>query len=170
MPPRGTEPLFTSALLCVIYSSFDVVNIVRKGRQTDGSGLKKCAVFWDVALYSPVEGRRYFGGTIYLHLQERRVLPVNCFVLVPCMDYSSTLKMEAVCSFKTSVNIYRTTRCHIPEARTCHSHHCENLKPRKICFHFPAGARDFQFFRSVQTGFGKILASYSMVARAVLQG
>jgi hypothetical protein len=69
------------------------------------------------------------------------------------------LKMEAVCSSNTSVNIYRTTRRHI----AFHIHRCENLKPKKICFHFPAGAKDFPFFRSVQTGFGTILASFSVV-------
>jgi hypothetical protein len=29
--------------------------------------------------------------------------------------YSSTLKMEAVCTSQASVNLYRTTQCHIPE-------------------------------------------------------
>jgi hypothetical protein len=35
-------------------------------------------------------------------------------LLVPCVSYSSILKMEAVCSFETPVNLYHTTRRHIP--------------------------------------------------------
>jgi hypothetical protein len=32
-----------------------------------------------------------------------------------CLVYSSTLKMKAVYFLKTSVNLYQTTQCHIPE-------------------------------------------------------
>jgi hypothetical protein len=35
--------------------------------------------------------------------------------LVTCLDYSSTLKIDAVCSSETLVNIYRTIWCHISE-------------------------------------------------------
>jgi hypothetical protein len=35
--------------------------------------------------------------------------------LVPCSAYSSTMKMEAICSFETSVDFQRTTRRYIPE-------------------------------------------------------
>jgi hypothetical protein len=31
------------------------------------------------------------------------------------LPYSSTLEMEAICSSEQSVNVYRTTRGHIPE-------------------------------------------------------
>jgi hypothetical protein len=41
---------------------------------------------------------------------------------------SSTLKMEAICSSKTSVQSQWTTRRHIPEDDTLHNHSCENLK------------------------------------------
>jgi hypothetical protein len=35
-----------------------------------------------------------------------------------CLDYSSTLNLEATCSSETSVDLQRTTRCYIPEDRT----------------------------------------------------
>jgi hypothetical protein len=38
------------------------------------------------------------------------------------------MKMEAVYPYETSVNIYQTTRYHISESSTHHSHRCENLK------------------------------------------
>jgi hypothetical protein len=37
------------------------------------------------------------------------------FLLVTCSAYSSTLKMEAVHSFGTSVNFYQAIQRHIPE-------------------------------------------------------
>jgi hypothetical protein len=48
--------------------------------------------------------------------------------LVSCSSFSSTLKMEATCSFETSVDFQWTMHNHIPEGRTPHNCHCENLK------------------------------------------
>jgi hypothetical protein len=46
------------------------------------------------------------------------------------MAYCSTLKMEVAYSSKMSVDSQhqRTTQRYIPEDRTLHKHHCENLK------------------------------------------
>jgi hypothetical protein len=44
------------------------------------------------------------------------------------LNYSSTLKMEAIRSSETSGATQRTTRRHIPEDDTLHNHRCENLK------------------------------------------
>jgi hypothetical protein len=44
------------------------------------------------------------------------------------LAYSSTLKMEAVHSSKTSVNFHQTTWHHIPEHSPLRSQWCENLK------------------------------------------
>jgi hypothetical protein len=41
---------------------------------------------------------------------------------------ATCLKMEAICSSRTSVDTQRTTRRHIPEDDTLHNHRCENLK------------------------------------------
>jgi hypothetical protein len=60
-------------------------------------------------------------------IHEQNFLRVaRCFLLVTCLAYSSTLKMEAVRSFKTSAYFYETTRRHIPE--DCTLHRCEDLK------------------------------------------
>jgi hypothetical protein len=45
-----------------------------------------------------------------------------------CSAYSSTLKLEAICSSETSVDFQRTTRRYIPKDRTLHNHRYENLK------------------------------------------
>jgi hypothetical protein len=45
---------------------------------------------------------------------------------------TSTLKMEEICSSKTSVKTQRTARRHIPEDVTLHNHRCENLKFYRI--------------------------------------
>jgi hypothetical protein len=44
------------------------------------------------------------------------------------LAYSSTLKMEIICSSEMSVDVIRITRCYVPEDRTLHSHRWDNLK------------------------------------------
>jgi hypothetical protein len=44
-----------------------------------------------------------------------------------CWAYSSTLKMDAVCSTEMSVNIYWTTGHHIPDGSTLDIHLCRNF-------------------------------------------
>jgi hypothetical protein len=44
-----------------------------------------------------------------------------------CLDYSSTLTMETLCSSETSVDFQRYTRRYFPN-RTLLNHRCENLK------------------------------------------
>jgi hypothetical protein len=55
-------------------------------------------------------------------------LLADFFMLVSCLNYSSTLKMKATCSSKTSSDFKRTTRRYSPEDRTLHNHRCENLR------------------------------------------
>jgi hypothetical protein len=50
------------------------------------------------------------------------------FVLVYCLTYSLTLKMEATYSSETSTNFQRTTRRYIPEDKNLLYHRCEKLK------------------------------------------
>jgi hypothetical protein len=54
-------------------------------------------------------------------------LLTTAFTLVYCSAYS-TLKMEAVCFSKTSVEFQWTKRRWIAEDSSLHNHHCENLK------------------------------------------
>jgi hypothetical protein len=42
----------------------------------------------------------------------------TCFILVTCLAYSSTLKMDVTCSSETSVDSQQTIWHYIPEART----------------------------------------------------
>jgi hypothetical protein len=56
--------------------------------------------------------------------------PATC-LLVGLLDFSSTLKVEALCSSETSVATQLTTRRHIPEDNILHNHRCENLKSYK---------------------------------------
>jgi hypothetical protein len=68
----------------------------------------KSNVFWYVTPCGLAEVYLRFRGTS--HRQGGMSL---YFLLVSCIAYSSTLKMEAVCS--TVVNFYPTTRRHIPD-------------------------------------------------------
>jgi hypothetical protein len=56
-----------------------------------------------------------------------KALLATCFMLIFCLNYSSTLKMEATCSSEAS-DFQLTTRRYIPEDRIIHNHRCENLK------------------------------------------
>jgi hypothetical protein len=47
------------------------------------------------------------------------------FMLVSCLAYPPTLKVEATCSFEASVNFQRH---YILEDSILHNHRCENLK------------------------------------------
>jgi hypothetical protein len=49
-------------------------------------------------------------------------------MLVSCLTYSSTLKLDATCSSETSVYSQLTAGRYIPEARTLRNHRCENIK------------------------------------------
>jgi hypothetical protein len=48
--------------------------------------------------------------------------------MVSCLDYSSSLEMEAVCSSETSVDFQLTTERYISEDTTIHNHRYDNLK------------------------------------------
>jgi hypothetical protein len=96
--------------------------------------LMESSIFWDIMQCSPLKVNRRFGKVFRLQLQVRRIssaLLSTCFLLVSCLAYSSTLKMEATCSSEKWVGFQRTTRLYIPEGRTLSNHRCENLKSYK---------------------------------------
>jgi hypothetical protein len=78
--------------------------------------IAKSYIFWDVTLYSTVKVSRRFRGTYCLHLQQSSTCCL--LLLVSCLTYSSTLKMEAVHCSETSVDFHRTTRRHISGNKT----------------------------------------------------
>jgi hypothetical protein len=67
-----------------------------------------------------------------LKVNRRLLFMPPAFKLDPCSVYSSTLKMEAICSSETSVGFQRTTRRYIPEDNTLSNHRCESLKSYMI--------------------------------------
>jgi hypothetical protein len=56
----------------------------------------------------------------------------SIFMLVSCLAYSLILKMEATCSSETSVDFQWTTQYYIPQDKTLHNHHYENLKSYNV--------------------------------------
>jgi hypothetical protein len=77
-----------------------------------------------------------------------KVFLPQAFTLVSCLAYSSTMKMEAMCSSET-VDFQRIAWRHIPEDSTLHNHCCENLK-----FYIPmvysALEQPYSFFACMQ--------------------
>jgi hypothetical protein len=82
----------------------------------------KSTNFGDITACGPLKVNRRFGIT-YLLL----CLP-PAFTLVSCTAYSSTLKIEAICSSETSVHVQRATRRYIPGESTLPETNCLNTK------------------------------------------
>jgi hypothetical protein len=69
----------------------------------------------------------------------------STFMLVSCLAYSSTLKMEATCFSEMSVDIQGTTRRHNPEYQTFRNRWCENFKPYIF-------VQQIDWFKAISTG------------------
>jgi hypothetical protein len=80
-----------------------------RGRESQAKQIMKSSIVWDITPRSPLK------------------VNATCFMLVSCLPSSSALKMETSLS-ETQVDFQRTTRRYIPENRTVHTHHYENLK------------------------------------------
>jgi hypothetical protein len=82
-------------------------------------GFSKGRVFCNVVPRSLAQVYQRFAATLCLYLHGRRVSSEQeeeePDLLFSCLAYFSTLKMEAVCFYETSVNSYGTTRRHIQE-------------------------------------------------------
>jgi hypothetical protein len=75
-------------------------------------------ILWDITPYIPLKVNRHFGGRY--RLQNL----LSAFRLVSCSTYSSNLKMEAICSSKTSADFQQNTRPYVPEDNILHNHRC----------------------------------------------
>jgi hypothetical protein len=80
---------------------------------------------------STLKINRRFGGTYRLYPHLHSLGLSSAFTPIRYSAYSSTLKMEAICSSEMSVDFQRTTRRYIREGRTLHNHRCENHKSYK---------------------------------------
>jgi hypothetical protein len=85
----------------------------------------KNSIFWDIMQCNPLTVNRHFGGTCCFHLQGQRIsqarkqaLPATCFMLVSCLAYSFTLKMEVTCPSEVSVDFQQTAWHYITKDRT----------------------------------------------------
>jgi hypothetical protein len=83
--------------------------------------IMKSIIFWDMPPCSPLSFIRRFGGTYRLHLQGLRIVQLATCLLDGLLNYSSTLKMEAIRFSETSGATQRTTRRHISEDDTLQS-------------------------------------------------
>jgi hypothetical protein len=79
---------------------------------------KSCSLFWDITPCCPLKVNRRSKGTC-LRFQgwssRKQSLFASWFMMVSCLAYSSTLKIEALCSSVTSVYIQQTTRHYVAE-------------------------------------------------------
>jgi hypothetical protein len=104
----------TDLFICREKSSFLQFSAVRTecmyvGSEVLTAVVMKSTIFWDITPCSPLTVRRNMSPTSACH---------PAFTLVSCSAYSSILKMEATCSFETSVDFQQTTRRYILEDST----------------------------------------------------
>jgi hypothetical protein len=97
---------------------YELYGIFQLGFEFFTAVVVKISIYWYITPCSPWKANRRFGGTCRLHLLSRRISQARnesesrrlCFLsassLVYCLAYSSTLKMEAICSSETSVDLY----------------------------------------------------------------
>jgi hypothetical protein len=107
--------VFSDFTLHKFYVGFEVLTAV----------VKESSIFWDITPCSPLKVNWSFRGTYRFHLQDRRISRARYqwesrwqAKLVSCSAYSSTLKMEALCSSETSVDFQRTTWHYTPKDNT----------------------------------------------------
>jgi hypothetical protein len=74
----------------------------------------KSSIFWDIVLCSLLKVNWCFGGTCCFQQQNIAV----CFMLVSCLSYSSTLKVEAICFSKMSGDFQQNASHYTPQDRT----------------------------------------------------
>jgi hypothetical protein len=89
--------------------------------------LLKSSVFWDIMPCSLLKVNYILEENVTFIF--RICLLAACFMLIACLAYSSTLKMEATCSSKTLVDSQWTTWHYIPEDRTLHNHPVRTSSP-----------------------------------------
>jgi hypothetical protein len=128
LPPPGRFLVLTSVRGSVnpktIVHLEDLVNCVLASRFTTIAFPKSCiSIFWDVTPCSPLKVNWHFKRTCHVHLQGWRISQArnqheegskHSFMLVSCLAYSLTLKMEVICSSKISVHFQWIAR-HVPE-------------------------------------------------------
>jgi hypothetical protein len=81
---------------------------------------------------SPMLWRRALSCPLKFNRRYNRTLLATCFTLVSRLDYSSTLKMEAICFSETSVVSQRSIRRYITGDRTLHNNRCQILKYYRV--------------------------------------
>jgi hypothetical protein len=87
---------------------------------------RKSSIFWDIMQCSPLKVNRRFGRICRLHLKGRRICQTRN-QKAGGKQSDSTLKMEAIYCYETSIDFQRTTWHYIPKDRTLHNHCCETL-------------------------------------------
>jgi hypothetical protein len=124
IPRVGFEPMIPAFERVKAFNGLDREATVIGAVSYDSPKYSSTSIFWNTEACSVVKFNRRLGRT-YLYVLDH--LLAACFMLVSCLSYSSTLKMEATYFSETSVNFYRTILHYIVVDKIVHSHRCENL-------------------------------------------
>jgi hypothetical protein len=112
---------YTKTIRCLDIEELLAYNLLTKriyrGFKDFIAVVTKSSDFWDITPSSQSKINRRFGVTCRFRLHA---LPATCCMLISCLTYSSTLKMEVICYSETSVDFWRTTQRYIPKRSTLH--------------------------------------------------
>jgi hypothetical protein len=103
LPNKGEE---TADVISSLKSTASVNKHESVGFEVPTALIMESPICWDVAPCSLLKGH------------QRSKQKGTCFMLVSCLAFSSTLMMEAICSFETSVDYQRATQRCVPEGGT----------------------------------------------------
>jgi hypothetical protein len=77
-----------------------------------------------------------------MFIEEYGLNIADCFTLVSCLAYSSTLKIKATYSYEMSVGFQRSTRHFVTEDKILPNHCCQNFKFYMSIILFSLGEMD----------------------------
>jgi hypothetical protein len=100
----------------------------------------RSSAFYDKVPYIPLKDSRWLKIS-YPPSESKRNKTKNEHETGRKLAYSSVLKMDAICSFETSVEFYYTTRCFIPEdSSTLHNHGSGKPKSNEVLIFYVYGS------------------------------
>jgi hypothetical protein len=91
--------IISRAIITISWSEVPTVLVARKVWATQ---IEICDLFWHITPRTLLKFNRHFGRTCCLHLQDRTLLATS-FMIISCLAYSSTLKLET-CSSEMSID------------------------------------------------------------------
>jgi hypothetical protein len=105
-PDSETGELKTTSSMAGFVDGFFELQVTTNNTEVAGREVNTTVKVWNIII-------------LYLLLKQgtnmKRSLVTDCFIVVSCLAYSFALKMEALCSSETPVDLHQTMQYYSPE-------------------------------------------------------